>query len=813
MPCHARAAAQSTPSLSHLWITDELLADAFNRFTRVSHTARRYGSNVPGPLEARRRLAKRRMGMAAVSAAGVAGAPPPGIDLAALFGLRNSRPLEKSLKWEPPSLHQPVQFGSPPPPPLPWPWSFGHRKESISDGKMLLDDVPEVDPIESSKSSFRDLLSAIAHASPVDVNELEPLVHFLQSSKNEPRAQNVMRLSRWLASRDVSEEAVHVLDEMVADKLRLETIDHIEASDYILHVLRQRIPNTALRISAILGSSRNNQMKRIIYSVTRQCLARTLDNDKLAKSQITAAWLGTLRHCEHLQGPHHGNALWFAVYSILATDVRPSAISAHFHHLNPPDLCRILLSVWVPRIARAPTERYLTHQCIHTWKPSLSDDAKVDIDAIMAEFEASHARDSKLNPKYRSTYSLVHLLTVMARHGVPYDQLLVEIFEILRSRPETFGKHAVPRTVFNVFMEVCKRDELGVPSNYAATLVDYFIKGRNNIMWLRMAWHVFTQVPTIPFSEFKDLPLRMAKAGAGPLEVFRLLQRSTTKDNVTLRFGQRPFMTLTEDRIDLVHIIAHRWAHSPRSTCRVAYRRVWACYRFLQDRGAPLNDIMSRAMVHAGALRYLMEGRRVPTVQFRYILSLVRRLEGDQIANELDRAMWTLWNKQVRPQMVMKAMQGFRKILPGDDGDAVCGQMWASGRKKPWTRAGPEAFPLEARPWGTDQLLNVRPYEHRQSETGATTVPVRKVMSAENSILWKHNDNNQLRVVTGTNMESDKTERIPASASMSSAERSSPEHLEFVGGPNISHDIVAGPRILFYTQECTPRGKLVRTST
>jgi hypothetical protein len=75
-------ANQSSRRLANhgLWITDEVLSDAFNRFLRHSHGAKRYGSNVPGPLEAQRRLAKRRM----MALAGV-GAPAP-VDPAVLFG-------------------------------------------------------------------------------------------------------------------------------------------------------------------------------------------------------------------------------------------------------------------------------------------------------------------------------------------------------------------------------------------------------------------------------------------------------------------------------------------------------------------------------------------------------------------------------------------------------------------------------------------------------------------------------------------------------------------------------------------------------
>ncbi|KAJ5387855.1 hypothetical protein N7509_010396 [Penicillium cosmopolitanum] len=76
----------SAPSLDHLWISDDLLATTFRRF---ANGQRRHGSCVPGPLEARRRLAKRRN----TALAGLGGGPVE--DIACLFG-RNGR---EHMKW------------------------------------------------------------------------------------------------------------------------------------------------------------------------------------------------------------------------------------------------------------------------------------------------------------------------------------------------------------------------------------------------------------------------------------------------------------------------------------------------------------------------------------------------------------------------------------------------------------------------------------------------------------------------------------------------------------------------------------------
>ncbi|EPS33869.1 hypothetical protein PDE_08831 [Penicillium oxalicum 114-2] len=84
--CRQALKPNAVPVHDHLWISDDLLAVTFRRF---ANGQRRHGSCVPGPLEARRRLAKRRNTVLAAFGAGSAD------DIACLFG-RNGR---EHMKW------------------------------------------------------------------------------------------------------------------------------------------------------------------------------------------------------------------------------------------------------------------------------------------------------------------------------------------------------------------------------------------------------------------------------------------------------------------------------------------------------------------------------------------------------------------------------------------------------------------------------------------------------------------------------------------------------------------------------------------
>ncbi|OAL54838.1 hypothetical protein IQ07DRAFT_278206 [Pyrenochaeta sp. DS3sAY3a] len=111
-PLSCRRAVQSLqPTPQHIWISDDLLNLAVNQFFRnACPHQKRHGSHVPGPLEARRRAAKRRMTVSA-NFYPQENFPPP-ISLAALFGFRKASP--PAWRYEPPSLsHRDTPFDFP----------------------------------------------------------------------------------------------------------------------------------------------------------------------------------------------------------------------------------------------------------------------------------------------------------------------------------------------------------------------------------------------------------------------------------------------------------------------------------------------------------------------------------------------------------------------------------------------------------------------------------------------------------------------------------------------------------------------------
>jgi hypothetical protein len=101
--CHRAVQSLQLPSTQSIWVSDELLSSTLDHFFRISCPhQKRHGSHVPGPLEARRRAAKRRMTLSANLYPQETSSSY--FNFGALFGLRTET--QPSWKYEPPSLRK-----------------------------------------------------------------------------------------------------------------------------------------------------------------------------------------------------------------------------------------------------------------------------------------------------------------------------------------------------------------------------------------------------------------------------------------------------------------------------------------------------------------------------------------------------------------------------------------------------------------------------------------------------------------------------------------------------------------------------------
>ncbi|KAK5129772.1 hypothetical protein LTR08_002838 [Meristemomyces frigidus] len=670
----------SRQCLDAVSIADDILAEACTRFARVSHfhsyTCRRYGSNVPGPLEAHRRLARRRMGLAAVAAS----SGPPPLDLGAMFGFgaRPALSMEKAWKWEAPSLQVPGLGAGPPPPPgkgiLP-PTASPKKKVKrtkaaprIEDMFEALETMPAEDPVQTSTDAFQALLTSLDSHQEINQERMARLVAFLQSAADEPKAMNVLTLRSWLVPRAITPEALQTFSHAIRDKLVLKTLSqrHLRS---LLAFLLNRVAvgdqDQTQLVQLLEALPDHNSSRRATISSVTVYLPHDTDEDLY----VITLWLRVLGACSFMQSTHHDHPAWAAVYQQLACYIPLTSLATHLGSLAHLDFAQVLLRYWLPRYLPrqgaaqdAATVDCRKHKTLTFYRPKPSEH---DLQVLIRDFEASReaarqAREAEAAPATHvppqpTDFPFIDLLATLARHHLPYTALLEDIFTILQQT-----KHYL--ALWGLFRALAHHPHLGVTPTLATTLIAHFVNSPNP-RHLLLAWRVFKTVPSLSVIQCFDLPLKLIAHGYGtPARIFYMLNRKTTADIPFPEERETKRLALGPEHVDLVHLVAYAWASlhegaapasllgRPRDVApsplyrscssRVAFRRVWQCYRFLKDRGAPLSPLLSRALVKAGVLRPLRERVYISLLKTRWIVERVLEIEGEGVAEELDRRVF-----------------------------------------------------------------------------------------------------------------------------------------------------------------------------
>jgi hypothetical protein len=309
------------------------------------------------------------------------------------------------------------------------------------------------------------------------------------------------------------------------------------------------------------------------------------------------------------------------VYAELAKTLRPSQIAEHFKpcEVQPIDIVRLLLDTWLPNtdLEKLQHDRYERRSAasgrkgLKTLQFGLRDLSVVDLPAIADEFEQLHAAGNGES----SFIPWKNLLRAFARTGVKYEAVAHEVFDICKV------KYPVVQS-FWYFVTMLDHFELVLPTSAAVSLIKHFVAAKRP----DYAFLLFRNVPSVAITEVPELPAAYLEHRASTRDVFEILLRQP--DTVPRRWRDVHKLDVTPKHIEVVHLVAYDIANAVALRPSQAYRSVWACYRWLQDRGAPLKPLISRAFVTAGILRHIRELLWIPEQRLDYILSIVEKVEG-----------------------------------------------------------------------------------------------------------------------------------------------------------------------------------------
>lgn len=161
----------------------------------------------------------------------------------------------------------------------------------------------------------------------------------------------------------------------------------------------------------------------------------------------------------------------------------------------------------------------------------------------------------------------------------------------------------------------------------------------------RIAYKIFINYHRLAIEHVPELAeLIISRPNLHSETALRLRHRRQRYLGRTKEFTQ-DFWAVRALRINALNRMALAYAKAPHLRPIWAARKVHDCYHTLRTEHLPVQADITRAMVHAGVVRFLQEGQWVSTVRFLRILKIVRAVEGERVADELDRMVFEWRNK------------------------------------------------------------------------------------------------------------------------------------------------------------------------
>lgn len=342
------------------------------------------------------------------------------------------------------------------------------------------------------------------------------------------------------------------------------------------------------------------------------------EGNNSVRQRLVQLWLVCLKSTASFT---HFCEVMDAVYAKLAIHFKMSDLAMHFKELKPAEIVDIMLRVWLPLTKTKPPGKIEStvskgYQEIKLLQPDLKDPSVACLPIISRIFWAYNSDEKAL-------CAWENLLRAYSRVRVRYDALATEVLAISQAIDP-------PRRVHDTFNRLRNSPRLAIPTSAGVSIVKYYLDKELP----RRALSVFRETPSISITDVPELLASMIKDGSFRTnDIMELLLRQPEKIPMEWRSGLK--LDLNQEHVDLVHMIAYDTATASSLNPRAAFRHVWAFYRFLQDRGAPLQALMSRAMVQVGILRPLQEHLWIPDERLDYILSVVERIEGPEMREKV----------------------------------------------------------------------------------------------------------------------------------------------------------------------------------
>jgi len=369
------------------------------------------------------------------------------------------------------------------------------------------------------------------------------------------------------------------------------------------------------------------------------------EQDVMGRSQTRASKL--LDMLQHM--PHHlllgilRESIKIFLKRLFAMDGGISAVVKQLSRLEEPSFLRELLPLIEARIAQeklADIVEYLQlmdhrAKCLfllrHRYEKKLASHLNVDL-SFPSVLEAHFQRSIQENPGRSPFINL--LLSLRSLDYYPPAETQSRLLRLLRALDMS-----------GIIVALIASSEMH-HVHFNARVVQAEIYYHLSIGKQRIAYKIFRSHYQLPIEHVPELAEVIISRPNLHSEVALRLRHSRQKWLGRTKEFTQDRLTLRDLRTSTLNRMALAYAKAPHLRPIWAFRKVYACYQTLRTEHLPVQPDITRAMTHAGVIRFLQEGEWVSTIRFMQILRLVRQVEGEEVAEQLDRSLWD-WRREV----------------------------------------------------------------------------------------------------------------------------------------------------------------------
>jgi hypothetical protein len=628
-----------------IWISDEILSTTFERFaarkpTRQGLGCRRHGSSVPGPLEARRRLAKRKM--MSLSTPGATGSHPPDWSLEALWAQERAEKAQKEIgkfKWQAPF---PRQADAKP------------ERKANNQKKALPSWLENWKPSNDEENTigsvgFRiDLcLNNDTKTMKSENSLLDEFIHLLSTATNGRQIRQVIDSNKELLKRSSTQYGEAVFNRLFAigvsyrDLIEFYRYPQLNSSNHrrfriTLEHFRTQIHTSDSYFSFLdltkqlltSGLVSNKDLHTLL-----QVMPRIIDklfgvNGEIASIAFHRLVWDSVRAC-----PTFG-----------LRDIKPVTITKWFralHQLKPTEDVGSLLSDMVRSISQAQLAHLkgYVHSLLETIVRQFGLGKEI---RLFREEVSIEEQWSALSVMVARAYKLglveeyhVRGLQLLELRTISVDGGSKNLIKMLLASTSVASQSILFKSA------TCGNR---VPQQFEDSLFEASALRAEN-------WRI----------------ANLHKHNLRPYGIFQLLRLpSATYQSTAEKMGRRSM-----PNPDHIHILATHFAETSTTSDRQSFRQVHKCYLLLRSYGLEVQPSMVRALAKSGIMRPLEAGHEVSNDRLQYIIGIVAKIEGLETAQALDEGIWYLrvrmrkqkWRSETRQSMTSRPRHRVHEVL------------------------------------------------------------------------------------------------------------------------------------------------------